>query len=241
MVRLITGDPIGISGVTYLCVAIRSLSCTRKNREINQLSLATYLRLAFCLLLCGSVGSQGNCVTFRVIVKLGIIVDVRYCPACNSPLTDRLYTSFLQDCIFRICNCVDNSGATSGLTVAARNFFGIRKSLRLVPLLAAGQKKLGKTKGKKQCYKSKIKIPTLYCCRKVDSCLHCTFRNGAWRPRAAFHDSVLPIWVDTSRLLASHNYNTPTAGRRGATLSATYLGGHLTFTSITQLQHTNSR
>ena len=37
--------------------------------------------------------------------------------------------------------------------------------------------------------------------------------------------------------------NTPTAGRRGATLSlsATYLGGHLTFTSITQLQHTNSR
>ena len=41
----------------------------------------------------------------------------------------------------------------------------------------------------------------------------------------------LPIWVDTSRLLASHNYNTPTAGRRGATLSATYLGGHLTFTS----------
>ena len=51
----------------------------------------------------------------------------------------------------------------------------------------------------------------------------------------------LLIWVDTSRLLASHNYNTPTAGRRGATLSATYLGGHLTFTSITQLQHTNSR
>ena len=42
---------------------------------------------------------------------------------------------------------------------------------------------------------------------------------------------VLRTWVDTSRLLASHNYNTPTAGRRGATLSATYLGGHLTFTS----------
>ena len=41
----------------------------------------------------------------------------------------------------------------------------------------------------------------------------------------------LPTWVDTSRLLESHNYNTPTAGRRGATLSATYLGGHLTFTS----------
>ena len=31
--------------------------------------------------------------------------------------------------------------------------------------------------------------------------------------------------------LTSHNNNTPTAGRRGATLSATYLGGHLTFTS----------
>ena len=47
----------------------------------------------------------------------------------------------------------------------------------------------------------------------------------------------LPIWVDTSRLLASYNYNisTPTSGRRGATLSATYLGGHLTFTSIIQL------
>ena len=30
-------------------------------------------------------------------------------------------------------------------------------------------------------------------------------------------------------------------GLRGATLSATYLGGHLTFTSITEPQHTNSR
>ena len=50
----------------------------------------------------------------------------------------------------------------------------------------------------------------------------------------------LPIWVDTSRLLASHNYNnTPTAGRRGATLSATYLGGHLTLTSIIQLHMYN--
>ena len=25
----------------------------------------------------------------------------------------------------------------------------------------------------------------------VDSCLHCKFRNGAWRPRAAFQDKVL--------------------------------------------------
>ena len=102
VVRLIAGDPIGISGVKYLCVAIRSLllSCrpTWRNLEINQLSFATYLRLAFCLLLCGSVESQGNCVTFRVIVKFGIIVDVRYCPACNSPspFTDRFYTSFLE-------------------------------------------------------------------------------------------------------------------------------------------------
>ena len=49
----------------------------------------------------------------------------------------------------------------------------------------------------------------------------------------------LPIWVDTSCLLASYNINTntPTFGRRGATLSATYLGGHLTFTSIIQLQY----
>ena len=25
----------------------------------------------------------------------------------------------------------------------------------------------------------------------VDSCLHCKFRNGAWRPRVAFQDRVL--------------------------------------------------
>ena len=29
VVRLFTGDPIGISGVTYICVAIRSLVCFR--------------------------------------------------------------------------------------------------------------------------------------------------------------------------------------------------------------------
>ena len=53
----------------------------------------------------------------------------------------------------------------------------------------------------------------------------------------------LPIWVDTSRLLASYNYNiptnTPASGRRGATLSATYLGGHLMLTSIIQLHMYN--
>ena len=31
-----------------------------------------------------------------------------------------------------------------------------------------------------------------YCLRQVDSCLHCKFRNGAWRPRAAFQDSEFP-------------------------------------------------
>ena len=36
---------------------------------------------------------------------------------------------------------------------------------------------------------------------------------------------------EEEEILTSHNNNTPTAGRRGATLSATYLGGHLTFTS----------
>ena len=37
----------------------------------------------------------------------------------------------------------------------------------------------------------------------VDSCLHCKFRNGAWRPRAAFQDRVLSfedriIYIDTT-------------------------------------------
>ena len=37
----------------------------------------------------------------------------------------------------------------------------------------------------------------------VDSCLHCKFRNGAWRPRAAFQDRVLSfedriIYIDIS-------------------------------------------
>ena len=68
-------------------------------------------------------------------------------------------------------NCVDNSGATSGITVAARNFFGVRKSLRLVRLLAAGQKNWTKKTAKNNTCKSKFIISTLYCCRKVDSCL----------------------------------------------------------------------
>ena len=88
-------------------------------------------------------------------------------------------------------NCVDSSGATSGLTVAARNFFGVRKSLRLVRLLAAGQKNWTKKTAKNNTYKSKFIISTPYCCRKVDSCLHGTFRNRAWRHRAAFQDSVV--------------------------------------------------
>ena len=53
-------------------------------------------------------------------------------------------------------------------------------------------KKLLKKTAKNNTFRSKIKIPTLYCLRQVDSCLHCKFRNGAWRPRAAFQDSEFP-------------------------------------------------
>ena len=78
-----------------------------------------------------------------------------------------------------------------------------RQWIRLVRLLAAGKKKLTKKSATKPTYKSKIKIPSLYCCRKVDSCLQCKFRNGAWRPRAAFRDSVVTfenaiIYIDTA-------------------------------------------
>ena len=40
-------------------------------------------------------------------------------------------------------------------------------------------------------------MSTLYCWCKVDSCLHCKFRNGAWRTRAAFQDSALTFedWI----------------------------------------------
>ena len=51
---------------------------------------------------------------------------------------------------------------------------------------------LKKICAKNNTYRSKIKIPTLYCLRQADSCLHCKFRNGAWRPRAAFQDSEFP-------------------------------------------------
>ena len=53
-------------------------------------------------------------------------------------------------------------------------------------------KKLAKKTAKNNTYRSKIKIPTLYCLRQVGSWLHCKFRNGAWRPRAAFQDSEFP-------------------------------------------------
>ena len=74
----------------------------------------------------------------------------------------------------------------------------------LVRLLAAGQKNLTKKTAKNNTYKSEIKIPTLYCCRKRDSCLHCKFRNGEWRPRATFRDSVVTfdnaiIYIDDIR------------------------------------------
>ena len=54
-----------------------------------------------------------------------------------------------------------------------------------------------KKPAKNNTYRSKIKIPTFYCWCKVDSCLHCKFRNGAWRTRAAFQDSVLTFedWI----------------------------------------------
>ena len=56
----------------------------------------------------------------------------------------------------------------------------------------------------------------------VDSCLHCTFRNGAWRPRAAFQDRVLSFedriiyrydMVDfiLSNFMLLHTYMTETA------------------------------
>ena len=68
-----------------------------------------------------------------------------------------------------------------------------RRWTRLVRLLAAGQKNMVTKRAKNNTYRSKIKIPTLCCWCKVDSCLHCKFCNGAWRPRAAFQDSVLPF------------------------------------------------
>ena len=85
------------------------------------------------------------------------------------------------------------------------------------------------------------RLPSLHFYRELTNITQQQHTNTHQQPVGVGLHYQLPIWVDTSRLLASHNYNTPTAGRRGATLSATYLGGHLTFTSITQLQHTNSR
>ena len=65
-------------------------------------------------------------------------------------------------------------------------------------------------RAKNNTYGSKIKMSTLYCLRQVDSCLHCKFRNGAWRPRAAFQDSEFPnedriIDIDYSTIVANIN------------------------------------
>ena len=50
MVRLITGDPIGISGVNYLCVAIRSLSsCQTGNMAALLNSLFFLFKISFLL------------------------------------------------------------------------------------------------------------------------------------------------------------------------------------------------
>ena len=71
-------------------------------------------------------------------------------------------------------------------------------------------KNLLRKPAKDNTYRSTIKIPTLYYGCMVDSCLHCKFRNGAWRPRAAFQDRVLSFedriiyidsYIETSQLL----------------------------------------
>ena len=71
-------------------------------------------------------------------------------------------------------------------------------------------------------------------------------RRGATPHTYQHHTTTIHQQTFTS--IIQHQYtNTPASGRCGATLSATYLGGHLTFTSIIQLQyiqtnkHTNSR
>ena len=66
-----------------------------------------------------------------------------------------------------------------------------RQSLRLVRLLAAGQKNVRKQTAKNNTYKSKIIFPTLYKVRNVNISLHCKFRSGAWRHRADFQDSLV--------------------------------------------------
>ena len=77
-----------------------------------------------------------------------------------------------------------------------------RHWLRLVRLLAAGQKHLGKKTAQNNTYKSKIIIPTLYKVRNVNISLHCKFRSGVWRNRADFQDSLVTFdnaIIDTSR------------------------------------------
>ena len=51
----------------------------------------------------------------------------------------------------------------------------------------------------------------------VDSCLHCKFRNGAWRPRAAFQDRVLSfedriIYIDHVIIVLNKPLNPPGVG-----------------------------
>ena len=67
--------------------------------------------------------------------------------------------------------------------------------------------------------------------------------------KSSFFPSTIKLWNNlqpavinstTVPQLRQALQSTPTSGRRGKTLSATYLGGHLTLTSITQLQHTNT-
>ena len=81
-----------------------------------------------------------------------------------------------------------------------------RQWLRLVRLLAAGQKHLCKKTAKNNTYQSKIIIPTLYKVRNVNISLHCKFRSGAWRHRAGFQESLVTfenaiIYIDSNRAM----------------------------------------
>ena len=67
--------------------------------------------------------------------------------------------------------------------------------------------------------------------------------------KSSFFPSTIKLWNNLQPAIINSTtipqlrqalQSTPTSGRRGATLSATYLGGHLMLTSITQLQQTNT-
>ena len=68
--------------------------------------------------------------------------------------------------------------------------------------------------------------------------------------KSSFFPSTIKLWNNLQPAIINSTtipqlrqalQSTPTAGRRGATLSATYLGGHLTFTSNHRLDNTRRR